>query len=83
MELFTLTFWKRVFENGVHAFAGGMLGVLGGKGLGVAGLASLPWTAALDAGLIAVILSVLLSLSTSSTGVLPNSSAGGFLPEKK
>lgn len=78
--IWSLFFWKRVIETDVHVFAGGMLGVLTAKGLGVAGLAALPWTAALDAGLFAVVASTLGSLASQS---VPNTPAGGFLPPAK
>lgn len=75
--IFSTYFWKRVFETDVHVFAGGMLGVLTAKGLGVGGVAALPWTAALDAGCFAVIASTLASLTTQA---IPNTPSGGFLP---
>ena len=75
--IWSLFFWKRVFETDVHVFSGGMLGILAAKGLGIGGLAALPWTAALDAGLFAVIVSTLGSLATQT---IPNTPAGGFLP---
>jgi hypothetical protein len=75
--IWSLFFWKRVVETDVHVFAGGMLGVLTAKGLGISGLAAVPWTAALDAGLFAVACSTLASLATQG---VPNTPAGGFLP---
>lgn len=76
-SIFTTYFWKRVFETDVHVFAGGMLGILTAKGLGIGGLAAVPWTAALDAGLFAVVMSTLASLATQG---VPNTPDGGFLP---
>lgn len=76
-DFLTTYFWKRVFENDVHVFAGGMLGVLAGKTIGVGGLAALPWTAALDAGCLAVVISTLATLATQK---IPNTPEGGFLP---
>lgn len=80
MEILTWDFWRRVIENDIHVFAGGMLGILTGKELGVTGLAALPWTSALDAGLIAVIVSTLATLASQK---IPDTPPGGFLPPAK
>lgn len=61
-NIFTLAFWKRTFENSVHAFAGGMLGSFGAGELGA--INSVPWYAALSAGVIAAVISTLASLAS-------------------
>lgn len=77
MDIFTVAFWKRVFENDVHAFAGGMLGSFGAGELGT--INSVPWYAALSAGVIAAVISTLASLASNR---VPNTSPGSFVPPK-
>ena len=78
-DIWTKAFWKRLIENDIHVFAGGMLGVLTGKALGIAGLAALPWHAAFDAGGFAVIVS---TLATIASQPVPNTPPGSFIPPK-
>jgi len=76
-QIFTKAFWVRLFENGIHAFAGGVLGVIGTGFAG--GLAAVPWETALSAGAIGALVSSLASLA--SEGV-PNSAPASFLPAR-
>lgn len=75
MDIFTMVFWKRVFENDVHAFAGGMLGTFGAGEFGT--LSSVPWYAALSAGLIAAAISTVASLASQR---VPDTPPGSFFP---
>lgn len=76
-QIFTKAFWVRFLENGVHAFAGGVLGIVG---TGFTGdLTSVPWETALSAGAIGALVSGLASLA--SEGV-PNTAPASFLPAR-
>ena len=76
-QIFTKAFWARLLENALHAFAGGMLGVVGTGFAG--GLAAVPWETALSAGAIGALVSGLASLASEK---VPNTAPGSFLPAR-
>lgn len=77
MDIFSKIFWKRVLENDIHAFSGGMLGVVVAEKTGV--LSQVPWTSALQVGAMGAIISTLATLASQE---VPNTPTGSFLPPK-
>lgn len=76
-RIWTKTFWRRLAENDIHAFSGGMLGVLCAGKFG--DLSGVPWTSALQVGVIGAVISTLATLASQE---VPNTPTGSFLPPK-
>ena len=77
MDYLTKAFWKRLLENNIHAFSGGMLGFITAEKVGL--ITQVPWTEALQVGAMGVVITTLISFSSQ---VLPNTPPASFIPPK-
>lgn len=76
-SIWTKAFWKRLVENGIHAFSGGMLGILMAQHFHL--ISQIPFTTSLQAGAYGALISTLLSLGGQA---VPNTAPGSFIPPK-
>jgi len=77
VSIYTLIFWKRLFQNAVYAFASGSVGIALSAKTGL--LSSVPWETALEAGGYSALIAALLSFTSNA---IPNTPPGDFLPPK-
>jgi hypothetical protein len=67
--MWTADFWKQTVERAVKTFGQAVLAVLS---VGYVGATSVPWMVAVDAGLLAAIISVLTSLVSALVSTEPD-----------
>ena len=77
MDIWSKVFWKRLVENDIHAFSGGMLGLISAEKIGV--ITQVPWTEALQVGAMGALISTLVTLGSQQ---VPDTSPGSFIPPK-
>jgi hypothetical protein len=77
MDIWSLSFWKRLVENDIHAFSGGMLGVIAAEQAHV--ITQVPWSSAFQVGAMGALISTLVTLGAQQ---IPNTPPGSFIPPK-